>query len=151
MKTNELFSRLEEYYEVGKIEKIGLGYSEIKADDRYGNTLFTVFGDVEYFIDANYKAFRELEYTTRIILWGILTDYASTPVEDRQEEEKFYYRLPGLDDGVSYINLVDGSILKLANNLQMHSHKTRFTQSDIYALTEEQQKLFEIAYKERVK
>ena len=71
-----------------------------------------IIDDDEYFVAGvskeefgafatDYPGFYRLDYDTKLQLLNLLIKYAKTPIEDREEDEKYYYKLTGFK-GVQY-------------------------------------------------
>ena len=52
-------------------------------------------------ISTDYPGFTNLEYSIKLNFLDFLFNYATMPIEDREEEEKHYYKLTGFK-GVQY-------------------------------------------------
>lgn len=98
MKTNELIKELEAMdFEVEEYA----GYLDVYCDDY----LIVKVGTENIFsVDTKYTGFDKLNETKKQQLFKLLTEYASTPNEERKEEKKYMY----------YIRNVDG--VDLSNN-----------------------------------
>ena len=90
MKTKEL---------IRKIELIGYGAEEVERVGEvrvFHNGFLCATVSVSSFLslDTHHFMFDELVESEREALYNLLDEYARTPVEDREEEEKYYYRFP---------------------------------------------------------
>lgn len=68
----------------------------------------------------------------------LLSSYTETPIEDREEEEKYYYRLKGFDD--SWIYLISCKTLdtfELGTFSEARINKCAFTDKEFEALPDE--------------
>ena len=52
---------------------------------------------------TDFPNFYRLEHDTKLQLLDLLIEYAKTPIEDREEDEKYYYRLKGFGEE-GYLN-----------------------------------------------
>ena len=52
---------------------------------------------------TDFPHFYNLEHDRKLRLLDLLIEYAKTPIEDRKEEEKYYYRLKGFGEE-GYLN-----------------------------------------------
>ena len=96
MKTNQFIKEVES---VGfKIKKIKDYFVVIDA-----NGFCVSETSEEYFgvFSTDYVGFYDLDYNTKLQLLDLLNEYAKTPIEDREEDEKYYYKLTGFK-GVQY-------------------------------------------------
>ena len=89
---------------------------------------------------TDYPEFYRLEHNTKLRLLDLLIEYAKTPIEDRKEEEKYYYRLKGFGDYEYYLNLdlEDDVPSKLISGyFQTKYYQTQFTDAEFEALPED--------------
>lgn len=130
MKTNEL---------IKKVETIGL-----TVDCAYDNWMGflhndSIVADVDknkiFSVNTDYGSFHRLDEKLKKQLYELLTEYASTPIEKREEEKKYMYRLKKIE-GVNYfleevyLNWDDfEGAFYIDNNLETHIYKTVFTHS----------------------
>ena len=149
MRTKEVIKRIKALgYQVSKR---GFEGREIKALGIYNeHDVATVSEDETFSMDTRFYGFMLLEESERIKLYNLLDIYVRTPLEDRKEEEMHYYYLEGLEEGENYINYVDDEI-RFDDKIEVENEiKTKFTESDIKEMRLEQQKIFELAKRERV-
>ena len=92
MKTKEFIERVEALNFVGKAEKGISGL--IGFPNKNGEALISVNEDLAYHFNTNYKAFRQLHLRDKRQLANIAWEYASTPLEEREEEKKYIYIFP---------------------------------------------------------
>lgn len=87
MKTKEFIKRVKELgFEVG----INGGTACVLKNDY--TTIMRVEVDKTFVADCFYLSNRSLEEEIREKLFDLLVEYAKTPIEDREEEKKFYLR-----------------------------------------------------------
>ena len=86
---------------------------------------------------TNYLGFYRLDYNTKLRLLNLLIKYAKTPIEDREEEEKYYLKLRGID-GRRFLNAIsDYSEYFIEDKIQVSGDIiTQFTQSEIDEMPE---------------
>ena len=136
MKTKEFIKRVEE-----------LGF----VTARYLDNNITVFNSEGIIVSINEDMtygvitdIRHLKYLTEE-LFDLCADYTSTPIEEREEEEKFYlqkmksfYELED-DEWCMFLKLdLDDSAFFLSDVGQYDNCKTQFTQKEIDEIKEEQ-------------
>lgn len=85
MKTNELKSLLEKMdYSVKRINEI------IAIENEYGNLIATIEKDTTFKFSTQCYAWNFISYSEQKIILSYIMGYAATPIEDREEEKKFY-------------------------------------------------------------
>lgn len=86
---------------------------------------------------------RHLKYVTKE-LFDLCVEYAKTPIEEREEEEKFYLQkmksfYDTCDEEYAFLNLdMDDNTFFLSDVEQYDNSKTQFTQKEIDKIKEEQ-------------
>lgn len=89
----------------------------------------------EYCMDNNFSAFKNLGVVTKKALFDIAVEYISTPVEEREEEKKYYIKLKGVDGGIKYINLDKYNCrITIDTKSEVYEIQTKFTKHDIEEL-----------------
>ena len=88
---------------------------------------------------TDFPNFYGLEHDRKLQLLDLLNEYAKTPIEDREEEEKYYYKLKGFME--KYLNVFEHAegvqyILDGAKEAELlgNSFKTQFTDAEFEAL-----------------
>ena len=139
MKTNEFIKRVEE-----------LGFSVKEKKYTYANEVWLIVREVEhaaimgvekntrFLIDTDYASFIYLDDDLREELFNIAVEYAKTPVEERKEEEKKYYlKLPCLRKGSQYLNYNKSTGTYItAMKGEYLNYQTKFTMEEIEKLKE---------------
>ena len=54
-------------------------------------------------VSTDYPGFTNLEYSSKLNILDFLLNYATMPIEDREEEEKYYLKLKGIN-GRRFLN-----------------------------------------------
>lgn len=86
---------------------------------------------------------RHLKYVTKE-LFDLCTEYARTPIEEREEEEKFYLQKiesfydTDYNEELAFLNVFNDKYFVLNNSKQENCYKTQFTQKEIDKIKEEQ-------------
>lgn len=86
---------------------------------------------------------RHLKYVTKE-LFDLCVEYAKTPIEEREEEEKFYLqKIESFYDAdykeeLAFLNVFNDKYFVLNNSKQENCYKTQFTQKEIDKIKEEQ-------------
>lgn len=91
-----------------------------------------VSGDSQYHLGAgNTRCFSELPFCNK--LYMILAELASTPLDEREEEKKYYVKIFDGKAGYLNINIIDGGIT--TNSMyEDDAFKTKFTNKAIEQL-----------------
>ena len=84
---------------------------------------------------TDFPNFYRLEHDTKLQLLDLLIEYAKTPIEDREEDEKYYYRLKGFGEE-GYLNREVADIY-LSDSSQIIDCQTQFTDKEFAALPED--------------
>ena len=147
MKTKTFIEKVEALDFVGKAEKGTSGL--IGFPNKNGEALISVNEDLAYHFTTDYKAFKQLHLRDKKQLANIVWEYASTPLEEREEEKKYIYKFPFnviyetkkdlyvfkiLDDG---LNLSNAVVHDLEINYRYH-----FTDKEVGKFTGKERALF---------
>lgn len=91
-----------------------------------------------YAFDTALFAFINLPEFNQKSLFNLLVDYASTPLEDREEQERFFLKFKiETDDDCKYLNYYkEEDELTLDNRLETSSFQTLFTDKELEELKE---------------
>ena len=88
---------------------------------------------------TDFPNFYGLEHDRKLRLLDLLIEYANTPIEDRKEEEKYYYSLKGFDTLVDKY-LTHGKIshsFYLVSQYEKEDYNTQFTDKEFEALPDD--------------
>lgn len=135
MKTKEFIRRVEE---LGYFINEYVGYYEIRDVDK---NLIAAISETNFLqLSTNYSKWYELSDIDKKELFDLLVEYAKTPIEDREEEKKFYLRhrwIVNSAAGEGYLNwFLHDDIMRLSSTLQDSSAKTQFTLREIEEIKE---------------
>ena len=87
MKTKELKSLLEKMdYSVKRINGM------IVIENKYGNVIATIEENTTFKFSTQHYAWNFISYSEQKIILSYIMGYAATPVDEREEEKKFYLR-----------------------------------------------------------
>ena len=93
MKTKEFIRRVED--ELGYITVKSENYINIRKE---GGKFSKLFAMVDFnkvlSIDTSFHNFTSLDKHEQDLLFNLILDYASTPLEEREEEKKYIYSFP---------------------------------------------------------
>ena len=81
---------------------------------------------------TDFPCFYKLEHNSKLQLLNLLIEYAKTPIEDRKEEEKYYYRLKGFNTLIDKY-LARGKISNdfyLVSQYEKEDYNTQFTDKE---------------------
>ena len=80
-----------------EVEKMGfyIGYSPLYlfVVDRYTERLASISKEFDMWLDTEYQEFSKLPQEQRAALFDLLYVISKTPLEEREEEKKYYLRL----------------------------------------------------------
>ena len=92
MKTRTFIEKVEALDFVGEAEKASSGL--IGFPNKNGEALISVNEDLAYHLNTDYRAFMHLHLRDKRQLADIVYEYARTPLEEREEEKEYRYKLP---------------------------------------------------------
>lgn len=138
MKTNNYLTTNEF---VKKVE--GLGFDVVISETtifiyKNNNVIVTVLTCMAYQLYTNYSVWEMLPEHLQKSLFNLLTDYASTPVDEREEEKKCHWQHRWMD-GVNgnFLNLdLEDDYLYLDDKKERWYKKTEFTRKEIDEIKE---------------
>ena len=127
MKYTEFEKKVKEIPEVAEVTVSGYG---VTVEDRPGRRLLDVSSNYMHTIYTAYESWRYLSESTQAKLYKLAYELASTPLEEREEPKKYYYRLPYMGD-LGYLNYdkVDRCI-SYSNDAQGYVFQTQFTREE---------------------
>lgn len=124
---------------IKEVEKLGFAV-EKGGNGKYlwikdSRKLFVAFVDTTemYVFDTAYNAFDELQESDKKNLFNLLVKYASTPSDEREEQERFFLKFKiKTDDDCNFLNYdKNDDEPTLDNSLETSNFQTRFTQKEI--------------------
>jgi hypothetical protein len=131
MKTKDFIRRVEE---LGYFINEYVDYYEIRDVDE---NLIAVTNKIMFLqLNTDYCQWDELCEIDKKELFDLLIEYAKTPIEDREEEKKFYLRHKYLQSSLTNPNniltySVFSNELALCNGMHFPKYKTQFTEKEI--------------------
>ena len=127
---------------IREVEKLGL---EVR---KYAN-LITIYYENEivvrvnkrkmFFTDTLFLAFDDLSKELKENLYNLVDEYARTPLDEREEPQRFYLKFAALTDNGSgtYLNYYkSGDSLGMSTRSQAFGFQTEFTQEEIDEIKE---------------
>ena len=112
-------------------------YSEIVIKDGEGY-IVAIASKVEFAVlVTDYRGFYRLDYNNKLKLLNRLIKYAKTPIEDREEEEMYYYKLIGFGEEGYLNSMEDGADIFLSDSDQFEGCQTQFTDKEFAALPDD--------------
>ena len=127
---------IKEVKAMGLVAKVCDEY--ILIDDFKGRYLAYIYTEVMYKFNILYDSFQELSESNRKRLFNLLVEYASTPINEREEPLKFYLKFkiesPNLRHYLNYDDYYNSISLNTRNNL--NGYQTQFTQKEIDEIKE---------------
>ena len=88
-------------------------------------------------IDTDYCAFNDLDSSKKQEYYKVIFEYLMTPLEEREEEKKYYLKMKGFNNHQTFLNYnINRKKYTLDNNENFKEYKTQFTQSEIDEMPE---------------
>ena len=87
---------------------------------------------------TDFPNFYSLEHDRKLRLLDLLIEYAKTPIEDRKEDEKYYYKLKGLNGPWNFlVKFKVGGPLSIGTYAVAKDREGTFTDKEFEALPED--------------
>lgn len=85
-------------------------------------------------------------------LFDVMVEYAKTPIEEREEQEEFYWKLKGnMDDSYCYINFnKKRNTVSIDNKHETGTYKSVFTENEFKELCKKHGMVYEAFEKEPI-
>lgn len=88
-------------------------------------------------IDTDYSAFNDLDQSKKQKYYQVIFEYLMTPLEEREDEKRYYLRQIGINEYDNFLNLeYETQSYYVSSNEEFYDYKTKFTQSEIDELPE---------------
>ncbi len=121
---------------IREVQELGLKTSE-KSDsiliyDGYYQAA-CVYKNELFSINTSYAAFDNLSEELKEKLYNLIDEYARTPLDEREEQERFFLKFKiETDDNCNFLNYdKNDDEPTLDNSLETNASQTRFTQKEI--------------------
>lgn len=121
---------------IREVQELGLKTSE-KSDsiliyDGYYQAA-CVYKNELFSINTSYAAFDNLSEELKEKLYSLIDEYARTPLDEREEQERFFLKFKiETDDNCNFLNYdKNDDEPTLDNSLETNASQTRFTQKEI--------------------
>lgn len=101
MKYTEFEAKVKEANELFKVDYLD---NSVCVRDYSGAGLLRILTKETYAIDTLFSRWKRTDETARAKLYQLATELAATPLEEREEPKKYYYRLPYVKASMSYVN-----------------------------------------------
>lgn len=149
MKTRDFIERVESLDFVGKAEK-GLS-GLVGFPNKNGEPLINVNEYLAYHFNTDYKAFKQLHLRDKRQLANIMWEYASTPLEEREEEKKYVYRMNRAVAAQEYLKASNIGTVRFEGARDFSTNepyfKSKFTDAEVENYSEEVREIFKICEK----
>ena len=123
---------------IRKVEEMGFDAeergNEVYLYGRVSNCYAKISKKFKYTINTSYHDFIFLNEGDRGLLFDLIVEYISTPVNEREEEKKFYLKHRWLEnwEDYNYLNFeISGFYYSLNSKLEDSWVKTKFTLKEI--------------------
>lgn len=143
MNYNEFKEKVEDWgkkYDYNTTIGYGSDYIYMMLDEvDYSNIVFHIDELERFVIDLDWEGYKSLSENERKDLFEIVTEFAETKPENREDEKKYYLRLPiYYDNEWNYLNLDrDARKYLFSSKENIESYQTQFTQKEIEKVREE--------------
>lgn len=127
---------------IKEVQELGLKTSEkLNVISIYDGDyqVFCVYKNVLFSVNTAYAAFDDLSEELKEKLYSLIHKYISTPLDEREEPQKFYLRFTALEDNdcFNYLNYNSkNDLLRLSDRSQSPMFQTQFTQKEIDEIRE---------------
>lgn len=106
--------------------------------DDLGRVLLHIRKRVSYYVDFGYSDWERASEVLKGKIFYLAYELAATPLEEREEPKKYYYKIPHEDYGTGYMNydLSDFGVFYSNKNGDKYV-QTRFTKAEYAAIAKE--------------
>lgn len=127
---------IKEVKAMGFVAIVGDGYFRVK--DSEGYNVAYVSNAITHMFDIAYNAFKNLQENDKNNLFDLLVEYTRTPLEEREEQERFFLKFKiEIGGKYEYLNYYkEEDELTLDNSLETSSFQTLFTDKELEKLKE---------------
>lgn len=96
-----------------------------------------LIGKLQIFcVNTEYPSFNNLPEELKEKLYNLIDEYTRTPIEDREEEQKYYLKHKWFTGDIVYLNFRFSESYSLNDNNNTEYSKTQFTQAEIDEIKE---------------
>lgn len=121
------------------VKKLGLEVGtwqdegDIYVKGEYSEVYALVNENYVFSVDTSWSDFFVLENNIKYKLFKLLVEYASTPIEDRKEEKKYYFYLNHISNcAENFLNYnVENEDWIISDNTETHNYKMKFTLTEL--------------------
>ena len=123
-------------------------YDNLNVVNNSGKVIIRVYTDSICQIDNATTGFDELDLEAKKDIFKLAVELASTPLEEREDEKKFFLKMNGIGSNSSFVNLYCGELKNseyIMDDMLEKSYCTAiFTDKDILKMPENIQKAIEL-------
>ncbi|WKK68316.1 hypothetical protein [Brochothrix thermosphacta] len=134
MKYTEFEAKVKEVNSTWWVDNVD-GFIIVTNSD--GNSIVCVSKSIKHGLDTNYHERSSIKESDADKLAQLAYELAATPLEEREEPKKYYYRLPYIARGTSYLNFDTGEGLYYSTKKQMLGIQTQFTREEYAKIAKE--------------
>lgn len=128
---------------ITEVKKLGFkvnvqNINNIWIENSNGSNVAYVCRYKMYEFDTAFLAFENIPESHKVSLFNLLICYTRTPLEEREEEKKYYLRHKWLaNNNLNYLNLyITKNEYDLESNSNLECFKTQFTKAEIEEIKE---------------
>ena len=135
MKYTEFEKKVKAIPEVAEVTMRG---NMVTVQNSSGYHMIGVSGNFMHSIYTVYDAWRALGEETQAKIYKLAYELTSTPLEEREETKKYYYRLPHSVRGGNYLNYhKESNCLFYSTKFRGIACQTQFTRGEYEAIAKE--------------
>lgn len=124
--------------EVAGVAEVAHKGNTVYVRDSSGQTIFHVSGNFTFSVYTIYNTWRGLKESTQAELYRLAYELTTTPLDEREEPKKYYYRLPYVDKKSSYLNYdMECESVFYDHNRELYGYQTKFTRKEYAAIAKE--------------
>lgn len=132
MKYTEFEAKVKELPDVAEVDHRS---NTVYVRDISGDTLFHISGYYMRSIYTIYDTWRGLSESTQAALYKLAYELTTTPLEEREEPKKYYYRLPYLESTRNFLNYdKEDRYISYHNDGHGDIFQTQFTREEYAAI-----------------
>ena len=135
MKYTEFEAKVKEVNSTWWVDNVD-GFIIVTNSD--GNSIVCVSKSIKHGLDTNYHERSSIKESDADKLAQLAYELAATPLEEREEPKKYYYRLAYVTRGCMYLNFrIYDDLLLYSTSVQTPRHQTQFTREEYAEIAKE--------------
>lgn len=127
----------EKVKEIDGIKEVDHKHHTLYIRNSAGDAVMHISKAHMYSMYTTYGAWKRTSDVVKAKLYQLAYELTATPLEEREEPKKYYYRLPYIARGTNYLNIDTVEGLYYSTNKQVPGIKTQFTREEYAAIAKE--------------